>query len=36
MSNGVIIKLCQVISVYDDADGERIKVRLSPDDDRKK
>lgn len=35
MSNGVIIKLCQVISVYDDADGERIKVRLSPDDDRR-
>ena len=35
MSNGVVIKLCQVISIVDDADGERIKVRLSPDDDRR-
>lgn len=31
---GVIIKICPVISVFDDADGERIKVRLSPEDDR--
>lgn len=30
--NGTIIKLCQVISVFDDADGERIKVRLIPED----
>lgn len=35
MSNGVILKICQVISVYDETDGERIKVRLSPEDDKK-
>ena len=35
MSNKTIIKICQVIDVYDDTDGERIKVRLSPEDDRK-
>lgn len=35
ISNGVIIKICPVVSIYDDADGERIKVRLSPEDDRK-
>ena len=31
----VLIKICQVIDVYDETDGERIKVRLSPEDDRK-
>lgn len=35
MSKGNIIKICQVIDVYDENDGERIKVRLSPEDDRK-
>lgn len=35
MNKGVIIKICQVIDIYDDTDGERIKVKLSPEDDRK-
>lgn len=35
MNNGIILKICQVISVYDETDGDRIKVRLSPEDDRK-
>lgn len=34
MNNGIVIKICQVIDVYDDNDGERIKVRLSPEDDK--
>lgn len=34
-SNGVKIKLCQVVSVLDTTDGDRIKVRLSPTDNRK-
>lgn len=34
MSKLGIVHICQVISVYDGADGQRIKVRLSPDDDR--
>ena len=34
MNNGIILKICQVIDVYDEADGERIKVRLSPEDDK--
>jgi hypothetical protein len=34
MSNNVVTKLCQVISVHDDTDGDRIKVRLVPEDDR--
>lgn len=32
--SGIILKICQVMDVYDDADGERIKVRLSPEDDK--
>ena len=28
MTKGVVIKICQVIDIYDDTDGERIKVRL--------
>lgn len=35
MDNGVKLKLCQVVSVFDSTDGERIRVRLSPEDDRK-
>lgn len=35
MTNGVILKICQVIDVHDETDGERIKVRLSPEDDKK-
>ena len=35
MNKGIIIKICQVIDTYDETDGERIKVRLSPEDDRK-
>lgn len=31
----VILKICKVISVYDDTDGERIKVYLLPEDDGK-
>jgi len=34
-SNGIILKICPVISLHDESDGERIKVRLSPEDDRK-
>lgn len=34
MSQGVVVKICQVIDIYDDADGERIKVKLSPEDDK--
>lgn len=30
-----VLKICPVISVSDDTDGERIKVRLSPEDDAK-
>ena len=33
--NGVILKFCQVIDVYDETDGERIKVKLSPEDDNR-
>lgn len=32
--DGIILKICPVVSVFDDADGERIKVRLHPEDDR--
>ena len=32
----VVLKICQVMDVYDDADGERIKVRLKPEDDKVK
>ena len=32
MTNGAIIKICQVIDVYDETDGERIKVRMNPED----
>lgn len=35
MSKNAIIKICQVVDVFDDTDGERIKVRLSPEDDKK-
>lgn len=35
MNKGILIKICQVIDTYDSTDGERIKVRLSPEDDRK-
>lgn len=35
MSRRAIIKICQVIDLYDDTDGERIKVRLSPEDDKR-
>lgn len=34
MSKGIGIKICQVIDIYDETDGERIKVRLSPEDDK--
>ena len=34
MRNGVILKKGEVIDVYDNNDGERIKVRISPEDDR--
>jgi hypothetical protein len=34
MSNGVVLRICQVINTYDDTDGERIKVRLRPEDDK--
>lgn len=36
MNNGIIIKICQVIDVNDINDGERIKVRIEPDDDFKR
>ena len=32
MKEKAIIKICPVISVFDDADGDRIKVRLTPED----
>lgn len=32
--NNAVIKLCQVTDIYDDADGERIKVILRPEDDK--
>lgn len=35
MTKGVVIKICQVIDIYDDTDGERIKVRLTPEDDKR-
>lgn len=35
MNDNAIIKICQVVSVDDETDGERIKVRLSPEDDKK-
>ena len=35
MKRDFSIKICQVVSVSDFADGERIKVKLSPEDDRK-
>jgi hypothetical protein len=35
MNNGIILKICEVISIFDENDGERIKVRISPEDDRK-
>jgi hypothetical protein len=31
----IVGKFCPVVSVYDDTDGERIKVRLTPEDDRR-
>lgn len=34
MKQGAAIKICQVIDIYDETDGERIKVRLSPEDDK--
>lgn len=34
--SGIVLKICQVMDVYDDADGERIKVRLKPEDDKVK
>lgn len=34
--SGVVLKICQVMDVYDDADGERIKVHLTPEDDKVK
>lgn len=33
MRQGINIKICQVIDIYDETDGERIKVHLSPEDD---
>lgn len=33
---GIVLKICQVMDVYDDADGERIKVHLKPEDDKVK
>jgi hypothetical protein len=35
MTNGIVLKICQVFDIYDETDGERIKVRLSPEDDKK-
>ena len=35
MKNGSIIKICQVIDINDETDGERIKVRLEPEDDKR-
>lgn len=35
MSKGAVLKICQVIDINDNTDGQRIKVRLSPEDDRK-
>ena len=35
MKNNAIVKICQVIDINDDNDGERIKVRLNPEDNRK-
>ena len=35
LNNGVILKLCQVVDIFDETDGGRIKVRMSPEDDRK-
>ena len=32
--NGVVLRICQVIDIYDDTDGERIKVHLRPEDDQ--
>lgn len=32
MKEKAIIKICPVISVFDDADGDRIKVRVTPED----
>ena len=34
MKQGAVLKICQVIDVYDENDGDRIKVRLSPEDDK--
>lgn len=34
INNGIVLKICQVIDIYDDTDGERIKVKLSPEDDK--
>lgn len=33
-NNGIVAKICQVIDIYDEADGARIKVKLSPEDDK--
>lgn len=33
-NNQIITKMGQVISIFDETDGERIKVRLSPEDDK--
>lgn len=34
MNNITLIKICQVIDIYDETDGDRIKVRIKPDDDK--
>lgn len=34
--NGIVVKICQVVNIFDDTDGGRIKVKLSPEDDRVK
>lgn len=35
MNKGIVLKICQVIDINDETDGQRIKVRLSPEDDKK-
>lgn len=35
MKTGTVIKICQVIDIKDETDGERIKVRLEPEDDKR-
>jgi hypothetical protein len=34
IGDGIVIKICQVSDIYDETDGDRIKVRLSPEDDK--